>query len=254
MIYKIIISTILIFWITMTTWLVTSTFYPEFERLPKVQPALILDKFLESDEVTHLFVYEGEKNIGDGMLSSRLKGDLESEAEIRFVGKGQLDFPDGNSRRVNVRISVFVGTAPTRKLKDINFRISLQDPDVNMLFSFDTNSYDFNYQIMEGDQIIADSNKEDENPEIQEARELLKLLKLNSNQNSGDQQSVADGRWGSMEIAGHRTPVYFLVLDIAGTGKIKFTISEAGEFIEMKTPFGYDLKSKVIMKGNKIQP
>ena len=41
---------------------------------------------------------------------------------------------------------------------------------------------------------------------------------------------------------------------VNGTGKIKFTISEAGEFIEMKTPFGYDLKSKVIMKGNKIQP
>ena len=29
----------------MTTWLVTSTFYPEFERLPKVEPSLILDKF-----------------------------------------------------------------------------------------------------------------------------------------------------------------------------------------------------------------
>ena len=236
----------------MTTWLVTTTFYPEFERLPQVEPSLILDKFLESDEVTHLFVYEGEKNIGDGMLSSRLKGDLESEAEILFVGKGQLDFPDGGSRKVNIRISVYVGNAPLRKLKNINFRISLQDPDVNMLFNFDADSYDFSYQVIEGDQIIADSNNKEENPEIQEARELLKLLKLNSNQNLGNQQSVADARWGSIEIAGHRTPVYFLVLDISGTGKIKFTISEAGEFLEMKTPFGYDLKSKVIMKGNKI--
>ena len=103
----------------MTTWLVTTTFYPEFERLPKVEPSLILDKFLESDEVTHLFVFEGKKNIGDGMLSSRLKGDLESEAEIRFVGKGQLDFPDGGSRKVNIRISVYVGNAPLRKLKYI---------------------------------------------------------------------------------------------------------------------------------------
>ena len=236
----------------MTTWLVTTTFYPEFERLPKVEPSLILDKFLESDEVTHLFVYEGEKNIGDGMLSSRLKGDLESEAEIRFVGKGQLGFPDGGSRKVNIRISVYIGNAPLRKLKYINFRISLQDPDVNMLFNFDADSYDFSYQVIEGDQIIADSNNKEENPEIQEARALLKLLKLNSNQNLGNQQSVADARWGSMEIAGHRTPVYFLVLDIPSTGKIKFTISEAGEFLEMKTPFGYDLKSKVIMKGNKI--
>ena len=60
MIYKSIIAIILVFWATMTVWLFTSTYYPEFERLPEVEPALILNKFLENDEVTHLFVYEGE--------------------------------------------------------------------------------------------------------------------------------------------------------------------------------------------------
>ena len=58
-------------------------------------------------------------------------------------------------------------------------------------------------------------------------------------------------RWGKIMIAGHRTPVYFLQLNAPTIGKIKITVSEAGEFLEMKTPFGYDLKSKVVLNGKK---
>ena len=148
MIYKSIIAIVLVFWATMTVWLFTSTYYPEFERLPEVEPALILNKFLENDEVTHLFVYEGEKNIGDGMLSSRLNDDLTSEAEVRFVGKGYLKFPDNNTRKVNLRVSLRLGTSPSRRLKEVDFKISLKKSDIDMIFSFNADSYDLNLSLI----------------------------------------------------------------------------------------------------------
>ena len=251
MIYKSIIAVILVFWATMTVWLFTSTYYPEFERLPEVEPALILNKFLENDEVTHLFVYEGEKNIGDGMLSSRLNDDLTSEAEVRFVGKGYLKFPDNNTRKVNLRVSLRLGTSPSRRLKEVDFKISLKESDIDMIFSFNADLYDLNYKVYQSGEIIADSSGENENPEVKEARLLLKLLKVNSNVNENNTESIAEGRWGNIMIAGHRTPVYFLQLNAPTIGKIKITVSEAGEFLEMKTPFGYDLKSKVVLNGKK---
>ena len=247
MISKAISVTVFVFWGIMTSWLVKTIYFPDFERLPEVDPAHVLNQFLQNDEVTHLFIYGADKVIGDGMLSSRLKDTKSSEAEIRFVGKGKLEFPNAETKDLNLRVTVSVGPSPKRELKEVSFKIQLKDPDVMMVFKFNTISYDFDYQIFEDGEVIADSKEGNEKAEIKEARELLKLMRMNSNANPQVSQRDVDARWGAADVDGYRTPVYFLVFDIPGGGRIKFTISEAGEFLEMTTPFGYDVRSKVMM-------
>ena len=247
MISKAISISVFVFWGIMTSWLIKTIYFPDFERLPEVDPAHVLNRFLKNDEVTHLFIFGADKVVGDGMLSSRLKDTEFSEAEVRFIGKGKLEFPNSETKKLNLRVIVSVGPSPERELKKVNFRIQLKEPDLMMVLNFNTSSYDFDYQIIEGGEIIADSDGGEEKAEIKEARELLKALRLSSKAKPQVNNRLIDARWGAADIDGQRTPVYFLAFDIPGGGRIKFTISEAGEFLEMNTPFGYDVRSKVMM-------
>jgi hypothetical protein len=105
MIFRLFTVGVFVFCGIMTTWLVRSVYFPEYERLPSVDPAHVLDLFLKNEEVTHAFVYRGRVLVGDVMVTSRKYGDSKERAKINermghlFIFKKKIQHMRGINAR-----------------------------------------------------------------------------------------------------------------------------------------------------------
>ena len=99
--------------------------------------------------------------------------------------------------------------------------------------------------MIQDGQVLADSHKDPENEEIAKMKMLFEVLRM-SPQNNQASGLPLDARWGKANIAGRRSSVYFLRFELPGSGKIKITFSEAGEFLEMSTALGYQILSETL--------
>ena len=245
MIFRLFTVGVFVFCGIMTTWLVRSVYFPEYERLPSVDPAHVLDLFLKNEEVTHAFVYRGRVLVGDVMVTSRQYGDSNEKAKIRFIASGKTDSPNFKKQDLKWKGSLDLGPAPSRSIERIGLTVRFKEPEMTLSININPQNFEFHYLVIQDGQVLADSHKDPENEEIAKMKMLFEVLRMSPQSNQVSGLSL-DARWGKANIAGRRSSVYFLRFELPGSGKIKITFSEAGEFLEMSTSLGYQILSETL--------
>ncbi|RZO14841.1 MAG: hypothetical protein EVB09_08230 [Verrucomicrobiaceae bacterium] len=245
MIFRLFTVGVFVFCGVMTTWLVRSVYFPEYERLPSVDPSHVLDLFLENEEVTHAFVYRGRTLVGDVMVTSRRHGESNERAKIRFIANSQADSPEFQKQDLKWKGSLDLGPAPSRSIEKIGLTVKFKEPEMTLSIDINPQNFEFHYLLIQDGEILADSNKDPENEEIAQMKLLFEVLRMSPQSNQASSLPI-DARWGKANIAGRRSSVYFLRFELPGSGQIKLTFSEAGEFLEMSTALGYQVLSETL--------
>ncbi|MDG1853431.1 MAG: hypothetical protein P8I97_04680 [Verrucomicrobiales bacterium] len=245
MIFRIFTVGVFAFCGIMTTWLVRSVYFPEYERLPSVDPSHVLDLFLKNEDVTHAFVYRGRTLVGDVMVTSRRYGESNEKAKIRFIANSQADSAEFEKQDLKWKGSLDLGPAPSRSIEKIGLTVKFKEPEMTLSIDIDPQNFEFHYLLIQDGEVLSDSDKDPENEEIAQMKLLFEVLRM-SPQNSQASRMPIDARWGKANIAGRRSSVYFLRFELPGSGQIKLTFTEAGEFLEMSTDIGYQILSETL--------
>ena len=245
MIFRLFTVGVFAFWGIMTTWLVRTVYFPEYERLPRVDASHVLDLFLKNEGVTHAFVYRGRTLVGDVMVTSRKSGDLNERAKIRFIANSQADSPKFQKQDLKWKGSLDLGPAPSRSIEKIGLTVRFKEPEMTLSIDVNPQNFEFHYLLIQDGEVLADSDKDPENEEIAQMKLLFEVLRM-SPKSSEESGLPLDARWGKANIAGRRSSVYFLKFELPGSGETKLTFSEAGEFLEMSTALGYQILSETL--------
>lgn len=252
MIFRLFTVALFVFCGVMTTWLVRTVYFPEYERLSRVDPSHVLDLFLENEEVTHAFIYRGRSLVGDVMVTSRKYGESNERAKIRFIASGETDSPNFQKQDLKWKGSLDLGPGPSRSIEKIGLTVKFKEPDMTLSIDIDPRNFEFRYLLIQDGQVLADSDKDPDNEELAQMKMLFEVLR-GSPQSAEATTVPIDARWGKANIAGRRSSVYFLRFELPGSGQIKLTFSEAGEFLEMSTALGYQMLSETLSHSHYLK-
>lgn len=245
--YRFIGPAILIFWAVMTFLLVRTVYFPEFNRLPKVDPRHVLDLFFDHEEVTELFVYRDDEVVGNIMLTSRDGGRDDGSVKLAFTAGGAIEMPHLPRQRLHWRGWLNIGPAPERKIKGLDLRVRFTEPALTAALRIDPATLGFEYEISQDGQVV--SSSKDPQAQLQVVQMKMMLAAWNIDLDAKAKQPPKwEARQGYVEISGHRTGAYFVVMEIPGSGTTKMTFTEAGEMIAVETSLGYELLSAVMRK------
>ncbi len=237
----------MLFWGIMTALLIRAVYFPEFERLPSVDPGHVLELFIDHREVTQLFVYRDDGEVvGDVLLTSRELADGRG-AEIGFAAAGVVELPSLPRQKLNWRGKLKLGPGPDRKLVGVEISVRFAEPSVTVSMEIDPVTFAFHYQVSRGGVIIRDSRGDPGGMGVAQMQLLLAAWGFDFGSGAGE-GAAWQARQGAVEIAGHRAGAYFLVLGLPGAGEMKLTFSEAGELLGVDTPLGYTLLSEAMRR------
>ena len=247
---------ILIFWGIMTSLLIRAVYFPEFERLPKVDPEHVLELFIDNREVAQLYIFKGTEVVGDIMMTPRhLPGT--GGAEIGFAAAGVVELPNLPRQKLNWRGKLHLGPLPKRRLTAIDIGVRFSDPAVSVLLHIDPVSMDFYYTVMQGGVVVSDSVSEggvvvsDSRTDpsavgVAQMQLMMAAWGIEFGGREEGERAKLEARQGAIEIAGHRAGAYFMRLGIPGAGEVNLTFSEAGELLELFTPLGYEILAEAM--------
>jgi len=226
----------------MTAFLVRAVYFPAFERLPEVEPGHVLELFIDHREVTQLYFYGADgAAVGDVMLTPRRL--VEGGAEIGFAAVGMVELPNLPKQRLNWRGKLTLG--PGRKLIGVAISVRFSEPMVTVSMEINPQTMAFDYKVLRGGVVVSDSRDGASGPGMAQMQLLLAAWGVRSGGGDGEAAGLS-ARQGAVEIGGHRAGAYFVLLDLPGAGRAKLTFSEAGELLEIDTPFGYRLLSEAM--------
>lgn len=231
----------------MTFLLVRTVYFPEFERLPKVDPGHVLELFFEHEEVTELFVYREGEVVGNIMLTSREGAGDEGAVKVAFTAGGAIELPGLPRQRLHWRGWLSIGPAPERKIQGLDLRVRFTKPALSAALSIDPATLGFEYEISQEGQVVSSSKDPESQLGVVQMKMMLAAWNIDLDAKA-TQPPKWEARQGYVEISGHRTGAYFVVMDIPGSGTTKMTFTEAGEMIAVETSLGYELLSAIMRK------
>lgn len=235
---------------TMTTMLIRSVYFPEFDRLPDVQPEHVLELFLNTHEPTYLYVYREGAAVADIRLTPR-RFKASGDVSLTFAATGEVALPGLARQNLNWSGKLRLGPRPDRAVKALELRVNFSEPKVSVQMEIDPGAMEFHYQVSQGGVVVTDSRKDPNAVGIVQARMLMTAWGFSPEKVEADLQGRAEqfhwiAKEGTMEIAGHRVGAYFVVMGVPGAGEVRMTFSEAGELLEVTTPLGYEILSEAL--------
>jgi hypothetical protein len=236
----------------MTTLLVRSVYFPEFDRLPEVDPEHVLELFLGAHDPTYLYVYREGEAVADIRLTPRhLK--VSGDVSLTFAATGAVALPGLAEQNLNWSGRMRLGERPERKVKGLELRVNFSDPKVSVQMEIDPDAMEFHYRVSQGGVVVTDSRSDPNAIGIVQARMLMTAWGFSPEKVEAELQGKADqfswmAKQGTIEIAGHRAEAFFVVLQVPGAGEVRMTFTEAGELLELTTPLGYEILSEALRR------
>ena len=236
----------------MTVLLVRSVYFPEFDRLPDVDPERVLELFLDTREVTQVYIYRDATVVGDIRLTPRIMPDS-GEAVVGFAAAGLVELPELPAQKLNWRGKLRLGARPERVVKGLEFSVTFTTPPVSVWMEIDPETMGFHYRVKQNNVVVSDSRTDPHAVGIAQAQLMMAAWGL-SPESLGDEVREKEkafqwvAKQGTIQIAGHRAGAYFVVLGLPGMGETQLTFTEAGELLEVTTPLGYEILSEAMRK------
>lgn len=238
---------------TMTFLLVRVVYFPEFDRLPKVDPEHVMELFLDNHDVTDLYIYRDGLAVGEiNMMPSRDQ-DGSGKVELGFTAEGVVELPNLPRQRLTWRGRIHLGPAPARKLERVELRVNFRKPNVAVSMQIDPVSFDFHYMVSQDGVVVTDSRTDPDAIGVAQVQLLMAAWGIDLSGRKAE-PAVWEARRGTLDIAGHRAGAYFVVIDIPGAGEIRLSFSEAGEMLELKSPLGYEVLAPALRLPPKPLP
>ena len=248
--FRFLVLASLIFCATMTTLLVRSVYFPEFDRLPEVEPERVFELFLDTHEPADIFIYRDGVAVADVQLTPRRIRDS-GEVEVIFVATGKVALPGLAEQKLTWTGKLRLGEKPQRSVRKLGFTVKFEEPPVSVNVEIEPETMQFYYRVLQGGEIVSDSRMDPNAIGVVQAQLLMTAWGFSPSKVEAELKDQTSGfNWiakhGTIEIAGHRVGAYFVVLEVPAAGEMRLTFSEAGELLQVENPLGYEMLSRAL--------
>ena len=248
--FRFLVLSSVVFCGVMTTLLVRQVYFPEFDRLPDIDPRHVLERFLETQEVTQVYVYREGEVVGDVSLIPRVLSGS-GKATVGFAAAGRVELPNLVAQKLNWRGKLHLDVAPERSVEGFELSVNFSEPPVSVAMELDPRTMAFNYRVKQDGVIVSDSRTDPDAVGVAQAQMLMTAWGMSPEKMEAELKEKQSGlRWvakqGTVEIAGHRAGAFFIVLSLPSAGELRMTFSEAGELLEVQTPLLYEILSEAL--------